>query len=111
MTGAVLQRNILYHPGTNAVFYDQGRNPRLPPANAKEADTDYNIYHCAGDPEVSRTVLNKARRDGIDTHSQATDPLFVDPANGDFRFKPDSPAHKLGIVPIDITEIGPRRRL
>ena len=109
MTGAVIQRNILYHPGKSAVFYDQGRNPRLPAAWAKEADTDYNIYHCAGDPKVSRTVLNKARRDGIDKHSQATDPLFVDPAKGDFRFPTDSPAQKLGIVSIDITRIGLRR--
>lgn len=106
MTGAVIQRNILYHPGTTAVFYDQGRNPRLPPAWAKQADTDYNIYHCAGDPDLSRAVLDKARRDGVDQHSLAADPLFVDPANGDFRLQPDSPARKLGFVEIDVTKIG-----
>jgi hypothetical protein len=111
MTGAVIRRNILYHPGTEAVFYDQGRNPRLPHAWAKQADTDSNIYYCAGDPELSRTVLEKARRDGIDTHSLAAEPLFVDPANGDFRLKPDSPALKLGIVPIELSRIGLRDTL
>jgi len=48
------------------------------------------------------------QRDGVDTHSLATDPLFVDPENGDFRFKPNSPALKMGIVPIDISKIGLR---
>ena len=34
------------------------------------------------------------------------DPLFVDWENGDFNFKPDSPAHKLGIKPIDVSAAG-----
>lgn len=35
-----------------------------------------------------------------------TDPLFVDWGKGDFSFKPDSPALKLGIKPIDVSEAG-----
>ncbi len=106
MTGAVIQRNVLYHSGDQAVFYDQGKNRRLPDAWAKEADTDLNLYYCAGDPVLSRAVLKKARREGIDANSIATDPLFVDPGKGDFRLTPKSPARKLGIVPIDVSEIG-----
>ena len=34
------------------------------------------------------------------------DPLFVDWENGNFNFKPDSPAHKLGIKPIDVSTAG-----
>jgi len=34
--------------------------------------------------------------------------MFVDPENGDFRFEPDSPALKMGIIPIDISRIGLR---
>ena len=109
LTGGTIQRNILYHPRKKVVFYDQGRNRRLPDAWAKQADTDYNIYYCAGNPELSQTLLDKAKSDGIDAHSLATDPLFVDPANGDFRFKPDSPALKLGIKPIDLDQIGLRK--
>jgi len=30
----------------------------------------------------------------------------VDPENGDFRFKPNSPALKLGIVPFDMSKVG-----
>ncbi|MDF1812188.1 MAG: right-handed parallel beta-helix repeat-containing protein [Verrucomicrobiales bacterium] len=108
MTGAVIQRNILYHPVKKADFFDQGRNRRLTGARASEADTDYNIYYCAGDPELSRAVLIEARRSGIDKNSRADDPLFIDPAKGDFRLKPDSPALKMGIVPIDLSKIGLR---
>ncbi len=34
------------------------------------------------------------------------DPLFLDPAKGDFRLKPDSPAYKLGFQPIPFDKIG-----
>jgi len=37
------------------------------------------------------------------------DPLFVDPAHDDYRLKPESPALKLGFVPIDVDEIGLRK--
>jgi len=74
------------------------------------ADTDYNIYYCAGDPSLAETALFEQQRDGVDAHSLAVDPLFVDPGNDDFRFKRGSPARQLGIVPIDIFRIGLRRR-
>jgi hypothetical protein len=35
--------------------------------------------------------------------------LFVDPENGDFTLKPDSPALKLGFEPIDVSKVGPRK--
>lgn len=50
----------------------------------------------------------KAQSEGIDVHSLAVDPMFVDPANGDFRLKPDSPALKLGFVPFDMSKVGLR---
>ncbi|MHC4741632.1 MAG: right-handed parallel beta-helix repeat-containing protein [Planctomycetota bacterium] len=110
MTGATIKRNILYHPGEQARFYDQGTTSRgRKPALSKDADTDFNIYYCAGDPELGQETLNRQQRDGVDAHSQAVDPLFVDPANGDFRLKPKSPALKMGIEPIDLAEIGLRK--
>jgi hypothetical protein len=115
MTGATIRRNIFYSSTTECKFIDE-----LPPgdgrktedrrgrklARAKDADTDYNIYYCVADPELGKKMLAGQQADGIDMDSLAADPLFADPANGDFRFKPGSPAMALGIAPIDISRIG-----
>ncbi len=77
-------------------------------AEATGADTDYNIYYCAADPALGEEMLEKQQGDGVDAHSLAVDPLFVDPEHGDFRLKPDSLALKLGFVPFDISKVGLR---
>jgi hypothetical protein len=38
------------------------------------------------------------------------DPGFVDAPNGNFALKPDSPALKMGIKPLPLDQIGPRRK-
>ena len=117
LTDAVITRNIFYSTGKDTVFIDE-----LPPGNgrktedrrgralarAKDADTDYNIYYSTVDPSMGKTMLAKQQADGVDTHSQAVDPLFVDPENGDFSFRPNSPALEMGIVPIDLSKVGLR---
>ncbi len=45
---------------------------------------------------------------GMDETSVITDPLFVYPANDDFRLHDDSPAWTLGFRPIDLSNVGPR---
>jgi len=47
---------------------------------------------------------------GLDRHSIAADPRFVDLAGLDFRLAPDSPAFALGFRPIDLSDVGPRPR-
>ncbi len=47
---------------------------------------------------------------GLDPHSVAADPRFVDLAGRDFRLAPDSPAFALGFRPIDLSDVGPRPR-
>ena len=115
MTGGVIQRNIFYSAGKDTTFIDElppGRGRRTEDrrgralARAKDANTDYNIYFSASDPLLGRAMLEKQQSDGVDANSLADDPLFVDPENGDFRFKPGSPATKLGIVPFDRTKVG-----
>jgi hypothetical protein len=108
MTGGAYQRNILFAPtGETPRYYEEGQNFRVPVgAFAKDADTDYNIYYCAEDPAGSQAVLDKKQHEGVDAHSLAVNPLFMDAENGDFRFRPDSPALKLGIQPLDISKAG-----
>ncbi len=115
MNEAVIKRNIFYSAGKDATFIDE-----LPPGNrrqsedrrgrvlarAKDAATDENIYYNATNPELGEMMLKKQQRDGVDMHSLAVDPKFIAPANGDFRLEPDSPALKLGFVPIDLSAIG-----
>ncbi|WP_372897858.1 right-handed parallel beta-helix repeat-containing protein, partial [Stieleria sp.] len=117
MDGAVIKRNIFYSMGNETVFIDElapgkgrktedSRGRQL--ARAKDADTDFNIYYSSTDPELAKQMLKKQQGDGVDANSRATDPMFVDPENGDFRFKPGSPALEMGIVPIDLSQIGLR---
>ncbi|WP_391540473.1 right-handed parallel beta-helix repeat-containing protein [Rubripirellula lacrimiformis] len=115
MTGATIQRNIFYSSSNACTFIDE-----LPPgkrrttedrrgrqlATSKQADTDYNIYFCASEPDLGVQMLEKQQRDGVDAHGLAIDPLFIDSANGDFRFKPDSPALKMGLVQFDMSKVG-----
>ena len=117
MTGATIERNIFYASKEPCAFIDE-----LPPgrrrttedrrgrglAASKEAATDHNIYYCTCNPELSKQMLAKQQRDGVDADSLAVDPLFVDPANGDFRLRPDSPALQLGFVPFDMSKVGLR---
>ena len=74
----------------------------------KDIDSDHNIYYCKADRSRGDNVLKKLQGDSVDTHSLAVDPLFVDPENGDFRLKPNSPALKLGFVPFDMSKVGLR---
>jgi parallel beta-helix repeat protein len=115
MTGATVKRNIFYASTTECTFIDElqpgkknntedSRGRKI--AQVKDADCDYNIYFCAADPELGAESLKTYRSKGVDAHSQAADPMFMDPENGDFRFKPNSPALKMGIVPIDMSLIG-----
>ncbi|MBM3237972.1 hypothetical protein FJZ31_16910 [Candidatus Poribacteria bacterium] len=44
--------------------------------------------------------------DGIPGDNMVADPMFVDLDKGDYRFKPESPALKLGIKQIDVSKAG-----
>jgi hypothetical protein len=51
------------------------------------------------------------REHGHDPDGVFADPLFVDPAKGDFRLLPDSPAFAMGFVPWAMEQAGPREDL
>ncbi|AWW32735.1 right-handed parallel beta-helix repeat-containing protein [Echinicola strongylocentroti] len=117
LTGASIKRNVFYSTNETGKFIDElpsgregsseDRRGRLL-ARVMDADTDYNIYFCKTNPKKGKALIDKNQQDGVDLHSKAVDPLFVDPENGDFNFKSGSPALEMGIVPIDLSQVGLR---
>lgn len=73
-----------------------------------------NIYHDTrrrSDREpfyFGDATLQQWRARGHDTRSLLADPLFVAPAQFDFRLRTNSPALALGFKPIDLTTVGVR---
>jgi hypothetical protein len=65
----------------------------------------------SGDVAFDRWTFEEWQARGLDAGSRIADPLFVDPANHDFSLQPDSPAHAMGIMPIDVQDVGPRENL
>jgi hypothetical protein len=117
LTGASNQHNIFYSSSTPCTFIDELKSGKSDAtedrrgrevARIKDADSDSNIYFCRADRSLGETALKTLQKNGTDAQSLAVDPQFVDPEHGDFRFKPDSPALKMGILPIDLSQIGLR---
>jgi len=52
--------------------------------------------------------LDREAQKGEHAGSIVADPLFTDPAGGDFSLREDSPALKIGFKPIDMSKVGPR---
>jgi hypothetical protein len=59
------------------------------------AECDFNLLHVPGLTEA-RPTLGLQKQSGRDAHSIEADARFVDPATGDYRVRPDSPALALG---------------
>ncbi|NLK41536.1 MAG: hypothetical protein GX298_05730, partial [Planctomycetes bacterium] len=79
---------------------------------ASTFDMDWNVYF---NPAVSLQearfngkTLEDWQKGGKDLHSRWVDPLFINPAQRDFRLRPDSPALELGFRPLEPDRAGPR---
>jgi hypothetical protein len=87
-SGDVFVRNIV------ATSY---RPIRMPKVWGKQVD--YNLFS-------DEASLKRSRDLGMDQHSAAGDPMFIDPAKGDYRVKDDSPAIKLGFKNFPMDQFG-----
>jgi len=67
---------------------------------------DYNVYYGTGPLSDSADNLAQWQEQGFDEHSVNADPMFVDPTNGDYRVKPESPALRLGFENFDVSRCG-----
>ena len=122
----VLENNIVYwtegalHSGNwndaKEPYVDYRRAVNKPKSQGTTTVTfkaNRNVYF---NPNLSVTnvvfgngkTLAAWRKMGKDADSLYADPLFADAAKRDFRLKPGSPALKLGFVPFDQDDVGPR---
>ncbi|MDE3164830.1 MAG: right-handed parallel beta-helix repeat-containing protein [Acidobacteriota bacterium] len=93
----------------NIVYFDQGRllgsnwsGDRFQMSGNLYWDTRSAAPRFAGHSFAEWQAL------GHDRGSKIADPLFVNPANFDFRLRPGSPALALGFRQIDLSTVGPR---
>lgn len=98
----VFERNIVYWDNDSPLLGSNWRDDGFL--------CDHNVYwNAAGKPVVfpgGLTIEQWREKRKQDLHSIIADPGFVDPAQGNFRLKPDSPALKVGFVPFDYSKAG-----
>jgi parallel beta-helix repeat protein len=101
-----MEQHLSYTFEHNIVYWTEG-----PLLGENWSDNQYklddNLYWNAG-KQITFLGMSFAdwQKRGQDAHSLIADPLFVDPAKGDFTLKPGSPAEQIGFVPIDTSKIG-----
>ena len=69
-------------------------------------DMDYNLYwHLDGEPKVGKHSFAEWKK-LKEKHSILTDPLFVDAANDDYRFRSKKAIRKIRFQPWDYSQVG-----
>ena len=105
VTGSVIRSNILIsNPDGGKAVGETARGGRRPTIASTEIDS--NIYWSATIANWVSAHLQTMRAIDKEQNSRFGDPLFIDPAAGNFGFKPGSPALELGIEPLDATLMG-----
>lgn len=95
----------------NIIYYDQGL---LYMSMGKDRWIEARLHidsNCYWDtrttsPDFHGMTFAEWKKLGRDKHSVVADPLFVDPANYDFRFRRLSTAKKIGFKPFDYSKSG-----
>jgi parallel beta-helix repeat protein len=102
-TSFTIERNVVYWT-EGPLFASTWKNDHFV--------VNRNVYwNAAGKPVTfPGGDLVQWRKRGHDTESIVADPKFRDPAKGDFSFTDESVVRKVGFVPFDVSEAGPRKR-
>ncbi|TWT75032.1 right-handed parallel beta-helix repeat-containing protein [Allorhodopirellula solitaria] len=110
VTGSKVRHNIIIsHPEGGNAYAARPKGNRKPGdrgPDLKQLDMDSNLYFHPTDSHWMDEKLRKMRELGKEKSSLFGDPLFADPAAGDFSFRTGSPALKLGIEPLDVSKMG-----
>lgn len=116
----IFENNIVYYKEGKLLDnawgdqpYEFYQNPDNPKAKwSRTVAMDWNVYFNPNVPvekeDFNGRSFEQWQKDGRDQHSIYADPMFENAQQFDFRLKADSPALKLGFIPIDIRRIGPR---
>jgi parallel beta-helix repeat protein len=104
--GTRIARNIFYSTRMHDKMVFQGANYYGTEIFLRDADADRNIYWNTADPLWGKNHLAAEQKHRSERSSIAADPMFKDPANGDFSLHPKSPVRALGFKPIDMSLIG-----
>ena len=111
LTGNCYCRNIFYRSQSDGHLYVLGAW-----TDRVIGQSDYNLLFTVAGGEHTIVVDGKPiplaewQKMGYDVHSVIADPMFVDPEHDDYRLKQESPALKLGFQPIDVSQVGIRKR-
>jgi hypothetical protein len=94
-SGDIFKNNILFKAYQPAIM-----NRSIPGSGKWGKELDYNFYVAV------KEVMTKFSINGCDGNSLNGDPLFIDPTNGDFRVRENSPALKTGFVNFSLDQFG-----
>lgn len=111
--GASLSNNVFVHEqpvGEEAppVWFVENRGGGAAAAALEDLMMDGNLYWTPRFPGQAREALAQVRARGRDPNGIASDPLFRDPANGDYRFADNSPMKARGLTGLHVDETGPQ---
>ncbi len=120
MTGNRFCRNIVYYSKRKAPLVLFEFVPLIKDILAQSASNiffrpdggEYIITEREVPPKtgIRKYSLAEWQEMGYNTDSVVADPLFVDAQHNDYRLKPESPAFRLGFMPIDVAKIGIRQQ-
>ena len=109
LTGNRVCRNIYYHSQSGGAWFALNDW-----TDRAIGESDWNLFSDADGKPIAvdgRAILfTEWQEMGYDEHSVIADPMFLDPEHDDYRLTAESPAFRLGFVPVDVTRIGIRRQ-